>query len=46
MTTTARQRPITLLTPSGVLAALPMLVLFFVTMRTFIAGLTSGAVKG
>jgi len=31
---------------AGVLAALPMLVLFFATMRTFIAGLTAGAVKG
>lgn len=31
---------------AGVLAALPMLALFFVTMRTFIAGLTAGAVKG
>ena len=31
---------------AGVLAALPMLVLFFVTMRAFIAGLTAGAVKG
>ena len=30
---------------AGVLAALPMLVLFFATMRTFIAGLTAGAVK-
>lgn len=31
---------------AGVLAALPMVLLFFVTMRTFIAGLTAGAVKG
>jgi ABC-type glycerol-3-phosphate transport system permease component len=31
---------------AGVIAALPMLALFFVTMRTFIAGLTAGAVKG
>lgn len=31
---------------AGVLAALPMILLFFITMRTFIAGLTAGAVKG
>lgn len=31
---------------AGVLAAMPMVVLFFITMRSFIAGLTAGAVKG
>jgi ABC-type glycerol-3-phosphate transport system permease component len=31
---------------AGVLAALPMVALFFITMRTFISGLTAGAVKG
>ena len=29
-----------------VLASLPLLVLFLLMMRTFIAGLTSGALKG
>ena len=31
---------------AGVIAAIPMVILFFVTMRSFIAGLTAGAVKG
>jgi ABC-type glycerol-3-phosphate transport system permease component len=31
---------------AAVLAALPMVVLFLLTMRTFIAGLTAGALKG
>jgi ABC-type glycerol-3-phosphate transport system permease component len=31
---------------AGVLAALPIVVLFFFTMRSFISGLTAGAVKG
>lgn len=31
---------------AGVLAALPIVVLFFLTMRTFISGLTAGAIKG
>lgn len=31
---------------AGVLAALPIVILFFFTMRSFISGLTAGAVKG
>jgi ABC-type maltose transport system permease subunit len=31
---------------AGVLAALPIVLLFAFTMRAFIAGLTAGAVKG
>lgn len=31
---------------AGVLAALPIVVLFFFTMRAFITGLTAGAIKG
>lgn len=31
---------------AGVLAAIPIVVLFFFTMRTFISGLTAGAIKG
>ena len=31
---------------AAVIAAVPMLILFLVTMRSFIAGLTAGAVKG
>jgi ABC-type glycerol-3-phosphate transport system permease component len=30
---------------AAVIAALPMVLLFLVTMRTFVAGLTAGAVK-
>lgn len=30
---------------AAVIAAVPMLALFLVTMRSFIAGLTAGAVK-
>lgn len=31
---------------AGVLAALPIVILFFFTMRSFISGLTAGAIKG